>query len=574
MLVNNKMRHNNNRNLWWPGLVTGLLLLNFLAAIFHFRIDLTEEKRYSLSTPTKQLLSNLDNTVVIDVFLTGSELPAVVRKFRNALMDFLSETKEWGKTRLQYNFINPYEDGDTSRIRALEDSLSANYGLTAVVINAPDQVGDELKIKKLIHGAVLRYGDKAVGVDLLKGTRSFGTDPEQLAELYNDVEASIEYKFGSAIQKLTAAQKPVVAYALGHGEGWGYNVDDAVRTLFNDYRFDTLNLNQVPYIPAHINALIFLKPTSTFNDRDKLKIDQYLMNGGKVFLMMDNMYAEFDSLYKSNGFVAFDRGLNLEDILFTYGVRINQTLLQDMQCDKLPQMSTEGQQQRLVDWPFFPILDGTDHPVSKNLDGIRTLFPTTIDTVLSAGVRKTVLLTSSNNSRLLNAPAKIDFEFLQIAPDQALFRHRQVPVAVLLEGSLRSHYRGRVSKAVTDSLKAYNTPFQQASDKAKLIVVSDGDIAMNQFSPSMGPLPMGMNVFTRYTYANKDFFTNCLEYLVNPSNILQTRSKEYTLRLLDINKVQRQKSTWQFINVAFPVLLVILFGIIYQQVRKRKFSTA
>jgi gliding-associated putative ABC transporter substrate-binding component GldG len=568
------MRHNNNRNLWWPGLVTGLLLLNFLAAIFHFRIDLTEEKRYSLSTPTKQLLSNLDNTVVIDVFLTGSELPAVVRKFRNALMDFLSETKEWGKTRLQYNFINPYEDGDTSRIRALEDSLSANYGLTAVVINAPDQVGDELKIKKLIHGAVLRYGDKAVGVDLLKGTRSFGTDPEQLAELYNDVEASIEYKFGSAIQKLTAAQKPVVAYALGHGEGWGYNVDDAVRTLFNDYRFDTLNLNQVPYIPAHINALIFLKPTSTFNDRDKLKIDQYLMNGGKVFLMMDNMYAEFDSLYKSNGFVAFDRGLNLEDILFTYGVRINQTLLQDMQCDKLPQMSTEGQQQRLVDWPFFPILDGTDHPVSKNLDGIRTLFPTTIDTVLSAGVRKTVLLTSSNNSRLLNAPAKIDFEFLQIAPDQALFRHRQVPVAVLLEGSLRSHYRGRVSKAVTDSLKAYNTPFQQASDKAKLIVVSDGDIAMNQFSPSMGPLPMGMNVFTRYTYANKDFFTNCLEYLVNPSNILQTRSKEYTLRLLDINKVQRQKSTWQFINVAFPVLLVILFGIIYQQVRKRKFSTA
>jgi gliding-associated putative ABC transporter substrate-binding component GldG len=585
-----------NKKIWWLTLVAGLLIINVIAAFVHQRFDLTEEKRYSLSTPTKNILRNLDSTVTIDVFLTGNELPAVVRKFRNALIDFLNESKEYGKTRLVYNFINPYETVDTaqtsllddslnkgsikdtqsrrSQTSLLEDSLSANYGLTAVVINAPDQVGDELKIKKLIHGAVLRYGDKAVGVDLLKGARSFGTDPEQLAQLYNDVEASIEYKFGSAIQKLTAAQKPVVAYALGHGEGWGYNVDDAVRTLFNDYSFDTLNLNQVPYIPAHINALIFLKPTSTFNDRDKLKIDQYLMNGGKVFLMMDNMYAEFDSLYKSNGFVAFDRGLNLEDILFTYGVRINQTLLQDMQCDKLPQMSTEGQQQRLVDWPFFPILDGTDHPVSKNLDGIRTLFPTTIDTVLSAGVRKTVLLTSSNNSRLLNAPAKIDFEFLQIAPDQALFRHRQVPVAVLLEGSLRSHYRGRVSKAVTDSLKAYNTPFQQASDKAKLIVVSDGDIAMNQFSPSMGPLPMGMNVFTRYTYANKDFFTNCLEYLVNPSNILQTRSKEYTLRLLDINKVQRQKSTWQFINVALPVLLVILFGIIYQQVRKRKFSSA
>ena len=286
----------------------------------------------------------------------GNELPAVVRKFRNSLNDFLLEAKEYGKGNLQFNFINPYQS-DTSAARLLEDSLAMYYGLTPVILNAPDEVGDELKIKKLIHGAVIRYGDNREGVDLLKGTRSYGTQPEQLAALYNNLEASIEYKFASAIQKVTVQEKPIIGYALGHGEGWGYNVDDAVRTLFSEYSFDTVNIKQAPFIPLQFNALVILKPTQPFSTQDKLKIDQYVMNGGKVFWMVDNMYAEFDSLYNSNGFVAFDRALNLEDFFFNYGVRINQALLQDMQCDKLPQVSGTGeaQQQRLVDWPFFPI---------------------------------------------------------------------------------------------------------------------------------------------------------------------------------------------------------------------------
>jgi gliding-associated putative ABC transporter substrate-binding component GldG len=443
------------------------------------------------------------------------------------------------------------------------------------VLNAPGKVGDELDVKKLIHGAVVHYKGQSTGIDFLKGVQSFGTEPEQLAALYNNVEASLEYNFASNIQKLTTAEKPTVAYALGHGEAWGYNVDDAVRTLFSEYNSDTLNIKQVPYIPSEINALVVLKPTQPFSDADKLKIDQYIMNGGKIFWMVDNMYAEFDSLYKSSGFVAFDRGLNLEDQLFTYGVRINQTLLQDMQCDKLPQVTGEGgtQQQRLVDWPFFPILNGTGHPISKNLDGVRSMFPTTLDTVEAANVRKTFLLQSSNNARLLNAPAKIDFEYLQIAPDERLFRQRNVPVAVLLEGRFRSLYTGRVPKAAADSLAAHNRPFKNTTDQDnKMIVVADGDIAMNQVSPYEGPLPMGMNLFTRYTFANKDFFQNCLEYLVNPTDILQTRAKEYSLRLLDPKKVEEEKALWQFVNVGLPIALIILFGVVYQQIRKRRYT--
>ena len=554
--------------------MAALVAINFLAAQLHGRFDLTEEKRYSLSTPTKDLLRGLDSTVTIDVYLTGNDLPAVVRKFRNAVSDFLYEAKVYGKGNLQFNFINPYATTDTAEVRRIEDSLGMYYGLTPMVINAPAEVGDKLEISKLIHGAVVRYGEQTIGVDLLKGAKSFGTEPEQLAALYNNIEASVEYKFASAIQKATTKERPLVAYALGHGEAWGYNIDDAVRTLLSEYNFDTLNVKQVPYIPSEINALVVIKPTQPFSDAEKLKIDQYVMNGGKVFWMIDNMYAEFDSLYKSNGFIAFDRGLNLEDLLFTYGARINQNLLQDMQCDKLPQVSGEGetQQQRLVDWPFFPILNGTEHPITKNIDGVRTLFPTTIDTVSASGITKTFLLTSSNNARQLSAPAKIDFEFLQIAPDQQAFQQRNVPVAVLLEGPFRSLYTGRVPRAVADSLKAVNRPVKNISERNKMIIVADGDIATNQYSQMSGPLPMGMNVFTRYTYANKDFFTNCIEYLVNPSDILQTRSKEYTLRLLDPKRVDTEKTKWQLINIALPIILVIAFGLLYQQLRKRRYT--
>ena len=275
------------------------------------------------------------------------------------------------------------------------DSMDYFYGLRPYTIQAPSKVGDEINVKQVLPGAVIHYKDTAIGVNLFKGIKNYGTEQEQLAALYNDVEATLEYKFASAIQKITSTSKPLIGYALGNGEIWGPNVDDAVRTLIHDYRFDTVNLKQTPYIPSAFNALVILKPTTTFSDEDKLKIDQYVMRGGKIFWMIDNMYAEFDSLYKSHGFIAFDRGLNLEDILFRYGVRLNENLLQDMQCDKLGQIDPNTQQTRLVDWPFFPILNGTNNPISKNLDGVRAMFPNTLDTVKADGIKKTFLLRSS-----------------------------------------------------------------------------------------------------------------------------------------------------------------------------------
>ncbi|HMG67503.1 MAG TPA: Gldg family protein, partial [Chitinophagaceae bacterium] len=365
-------------------------------------------------------------------------------------------------------------------------------------------------------------------------------------------------------------------YALGNGEGWGYNVDDAVRTLIRNYRFDTINIRQSPYISPAFNALVILKPTQPFSEMDKMKIDQYVMHGGKIFWMIDNMYDEFDSLFKSKGFIAYDRGLNLEDIFFHYGVRLNENLLQDMQCDKLGQVSNDpnSQQTRLVDFPFFPILNGTDQMITKNLDGVKSMFPNTLDTVKAEGIKKTFLLKSSFNARVLEAPAKVDMEFLTIAPDIKQFTVHDTSVAALLEGKFKSLFANRISKSFADSMAAYNLPVKSICDSGtKMIVVADGDIAANMVSPQYGPLPMGYNFYTNYTFTNKEFFSNCLEYLVNASGILETRSKDFTLRLLDLKKVKEEKTTWQLVNIVLPVLLIILLGFIYQQFRKRKYSS-
>jgi ABC-2 type transport system permease protein len=558
--------------IWWIGLVVGLIAINYIASVFHQRFDLTQEKRYSLSKPTKELLKNLNEPIRVEVFLKG-DFPAGFRKLTNSVEEFLQECKEYGRGKVQYIFTDPLKGLNDTAAQRLIDSIHYFYDIPALTLQAPSKVGDEQTQKLVLPGAVIHLKDTSVGVNLLKGVRSFGTEPEQLAALYNSVEASMEYKFANAIQKITSTKKPVIGYALGNGEGWGYNVDDMVRTIIKNYSFDTVNIKQSSIIPQY-DALIIAKPTEPFTDADKIKIDQYVMHGGKIFWMIDNMYTEFDSLYKSQGFIAFDRALNLEDLLFNYGIRINQTLLQDMQCDKLPQVSTNGtEQQRLVDWPFFPLLNGTNHPVSKNLDPVRALFPTTIDTVEANGIKKTFLLQSSSNAKLLEAPAKIDFEFLQIAPDIKEFQRKNVPISVLLEGKFNSLYANRVSKAMKDSMALINYNFLSSNETAnKMIVVSDGDIAMNQFSQYTGPLEMGKNLFTQYTYANKDFFLNSLDYLVNPSDILQTRSKEYSLRLLDVKKASEEKTKWQLINIALPIFLIILFGVLYQQIRRQRFA--
>lgn len=559
----------------WLLLLAGLIVINFLASEIHFRLDLTQEKRYTLAAPTKKLLTNLKDPVSITVFLEG-DMPAGFKKLGNSAKELLQEFKEYGTQNIKVTFTRPGEDSTTGY--TMDSLMRMGLRPTNVRVKAKEGEGEEQRY--LFPGAVLTYGERVLPVDFMQGVSLEGGDPVKAMNSLNNVEALLEYKLISGIEKITTDTVPLVGYLLGNGEPQTYNIYDFIeRTLKPNYRFTFLPIDSVNIIPQVFDAIVIVKPVVPFNDKQKLKIDQYIMNGGKVIWMIDRLYAEMDSLMrKQSDFIAFDRNLNLEDQLFKYGVRINPDLVQDLQCDKVPLVVGnygDKPQMQLTDWPYFPLLNSySDHPIAKNLGQVLSLFPNSIDTIKTAGISKTILLASSANSRTLVTPAMVSLNSVKTEDDIKTFNKSHIPVAVLLEGKFSSLYSNRLSGAVLDTLaNMYQQPFlPQASAPTKMIVISDADIVSNVFSQQQGPLEMGLNQFTQTQYANKDFILNSLEYLVNNSGILETRSKDFTLRLLDPKKVESDKTFWQIINIGGPVLLILLFGAVFQALRKRKYQ--
>ncbi len=561
-----------SNKLWWLWLALLFVAVIYLASLTHFRLDLTREKRFSLSAPTKKLLSNLDGEVQIDVYLTG-DLSAGFKKLSVASDELLNEFKEYGKTKLQYQFIKPGEGLPDSLKYEIYDSL-VRMGVKTFNNQVTAKEGDEKTERLIFPAAMVTYGGHQLPVDLISGKS--GMDEETSL---NYSEALLEFKFADAIDKLTRKQQPIVAYAAGNGEPLNPTVRDLFDVLRNNYRFGVVDVNTGILDPDTINALLIVKPSKPFTETEKLKIDQYVMHGGNVIWFIDKLYAEMDSLLRSHAdFVAFDKNLNIDDILFRYGARINGDLLQDLKCAKQPlvvgQMGDQPQIERLP-FPYFPLLSSpSTNPIAKNLDDVLSIFPGSIDTVKAPGISKTVLLASDTNSRTLSTPAIVSLQSVKTEDDLRYFNKSYVPVAVLLEGKFTSLYANRLTANLQDTLNSYSTkPFLAAGDKdAKQIVVSDADIVTNVVTPGKGPLPMGMQQYENYQFANRDFLMNAIDYLVNTNGILETRSKDITLRLLDKQKILTQKTLWQFINIVVPILLVMLFGWLYQVARRRNFA--
>jgi ABC-2 type transport system permease protein len=558
---------------WWCYLLLALIAINWLASVIHYRIDLTSEKRYTLSKPTKKLLSNLNDRVVIDVFLAG-DLPADFRNLRNNAEELLQEFKENGRNNISVRFSKPGEGlDDTARQSFLLylDSL----GIHPTNVKVQLKAGESQEERLVYPGALVTYGDKVKAIDLLQGQDMSGG-----IQTLNAAAALLEYKFANAIQKVTQERPAVIGYLAGNGEPLSFNVYDLIeRTLKPNYGFGFVPIDSVAVIPLEFDAVVIVKPAKAFTDQQKLKLDQYVMHGGKLMWMIDVLYAEMDSLMRTqNDFVAFDRGLNLDDQLFKYGVRINRDLVQDLQCDKLPlAVGSFGDkpQVQLVPWPYFPLLSSfTDHPISKNLNFVLSVFPNSMDTVEAEGIRKTVLLATSENSRVLNTPAIVSLNSVRTEEDIKTFNKKHIPIAVLLEGRFSSLFANRIPSATADSLaNIFKQPFLPAAETDnKMIVISDADIAANVVTQSDGPLPMGMNQFTKTQYANRDFIINCIEFLTNTSGIMATRSKTLVLRLLDPAKVETEKSKWQLINVGLPVTMILGFAFIYQAIRNKKYK--
>jgi len=560
---------------WWLLLLAILFGINFLASSFHSRLDLTKEKRYTLSTATKELLQGLEDEVSINVFLKG-DLPAGFRKLANSTDDFLRLLKDQSNSKVNYHFISPQDEIPGTNGTKYEDSLKR---LGAFPINLTVQLKAGESSNLIYPFALINYKGK---IGLSKIFTASNSKPPQ--EVLNGAEAMLEFQFISTLDRLINPETSLVAYSIGNGEP-DLNTDartaDLQQSIDRDYQLFTLNLNTQKFIPDTFKTLLIVKPTIQFTEDEKLKIDQYVMRGGKLICFIDNLIAEQDSLRFKSETIAYDRNLNLTDIFFKYGVRINTDLVMDLQSDFMPFVvggSPDNPQYEFLHWNYYPLFESNgNHSINKNIGLVAGRYVNSVDTITAAGIKKTVLLSSSDNSRTISTPALISLNENRNTAEDALFKKRNIPVAVLLEGQFPSLYKNRISGLQKDTLSYYGTPFKENSGENKIIVVADGDIVLNDISPKNGPLPMGMNFFNmntqyEYQFANRDFLLNCLEYLVNKPGIIETRNKDIVLRLLDSKKVNDQKVTWQLINIALPVLLIILVGFIYQQIRKRKYS--
>lgn len=555
--------------LWLLITIVFLVALNWLASLYHTRIDFTNEKRFTLSKPTKKILKNLDDAVIVDVFLKG-EFPSGFKKLANSSSEILSEFKEVAGNNFQYNFISPDDEMEGTAIK-WGDTLSA-LGLYPINLKSQLKAGEQQQL--LYPVALVRYKEKVMPVELYSGSSKAITYSE-----INSAEAMMEFKFADAINKLVQTEKPMVAYSAGNGEpGDVRSYDLANSVLLKDYNLTVLDLNLHPLNADTFKLLIIVKPTQKFTDEEKLKIDQYVMGGGKLLLFIDKLDAEMDSLRIKNEVVSYDRGLGLDDLLFKYGARINSDLLMDLQCDFYPFVTNGSGQLEYLRWNYFPLFETkSNHTINKSLGLVSGQFVNSIDTIEADGIKKTILLSSSPNSRTIATPAVISGRENVNAAEDAKFKKANIPVAVLLEGKFQSLYNNRLSQAMNDSLQQYGLIFKpQAFADGKIIIVADGDIVLNAADKD-GPLPMGINRYTagtqyEYQFANKAFLQNCLDYLINPSGLSEAKAKDYTLRLLDTKKIEAEKTTWQLINIAVPVVLVFLFAIIYQWWRKRKYT--
>jgi len=560
-----------NNKFWLPIIIVCLLFLNWAASQFHSRVDLTNEKRFTLSNATKRLLKKIEEPITVDVFLKGN-YPSGFIQLSSSTNDILKEFKEVAGNKIRYNFISPNELMPGTEI-TFADTLG---GMGLYPINLTSQVKEGQQQQFVYPFALVHYQDKTLPVELYKGK----TPLINFTEL-NSAEALLEYRLADAIAKITEKEKPIIGYAVGNGEPeiGRFNTYDLVENVLKpNYNLFTFDLNAPAFLPKEMTVLLIVKPTVSFTDEQKLKLDQYVMNGGKLLVFADRLNAEMDSLQIQNQVTAFDRDLKWNDLFFNFGVRINADLVMDLQCDYLPFDVNGNGQFELLPWNYFPVMESkSNHPINKGLGFVAGRFVNSLDTVEADGITKTVLLSSSANARTLGSPAVISGAENVNAPEDAKYKRSNIPVAVLLEGKFKSMFANRLSKAMGDSLQSNNASFlPQNIVENKMIVVGDGDIILNSVVKG-NPIPMGMNVYTYDTqaqvpFANKEFLQNCLDYLINENGLSEAKAKDYVVRLLDNKKTAEQKTFWQVMNIAVPVIIVLLFAFIFQWLRKTKYT--
>lgn len=546
-----------------------VVLLAFVANIvfsnFFFRVDLTKEKRFSLSDASKKLAGRVDDVLYLKVYLEG-EFPSGFKRLQRSAKEILDEFRVYSNGNIQYEFSDPFKDVDDKKANEILGELN-DLGLQPTSVQVKKD--DEFSQKLIVPGAIMHYKSRNIPLNFLKG--QFGAAPE---DVINSSIELLEYEIANALREATQSKIKKIALLHGHGELEKWDVADGRAELEQFYDVEDIDLTLIP--PEKLNeysGVIISKPVKPFEDFDKFKIDQYIMHGGKVLWLYETQLAEMDSLYSNRAFMTISYPTGLEDLLFRYGVRVNNNVVQDLQCGMIPVLSglKNGMpQQKLLPWVFYPVVPpANEHPVVKSIDHVWFQFASSIDTLASSGIKKTVLLQSSSYSRSVPAPARVDLEIARLNPEPELFRTGGNKIlAVLLEGSFKSNFQYRF-----DASKEPGIDFKDHVDSNKMIVISDGDLIRNQRKRTTGEIfPLGYDRYTNQQFGNKRFLLNCLDYLCDDSGIIEVRSKEITLRLLNKGKFKKEKTMWQIINMGCPIIMVLLFGFVNSLIRKRKYA--
>jgi ABC-2 type transport system permease protein len=544
--------------------IAGIILLNFVATLFFTRFDFTAEKRYTLSPITKSILAELQDQVQITVYLEG-DFPAGFKRLRNSTSDLLRDFDSYADGKLQFDFVNPITGDQKSQEEAYQRLVEMGIEPTNLSVKTEDGMSQKL----IFPAALITYKGIQIPVKLLQNRA--GISPE---EVLNNSIQNLEYAFASAIKKVTTGGSVRIGFTEGHGELNDLQLSDAMKSLGDSYEVGRVNLATIPFEGLdRLKVLIIAKPEKPFSEADKYKIDYFVMNGGSLIWSIDQVNAELDSLRGAGEQLAFPKKLELDDILFKYGVRLNYDLIADMNAAQIPLNVGDvgGQSQiQLLPWLFYPVfVPVSTHPLVKNLDGIKSEFPGTIDLIDVKNIRSEVILSSSPYSRKLDVPTMLSLQMVEQEPDPNLFQSTPMPAGVLLEGNFPSNFRNRpVPQGINEKV---NIP--EISKSAKMIVLADGDIFKNQINTSDGsPYPLGFDRYTQQQYANKSLLLNAADYLSDDSGIIGLRNKEIKLRLLDRAKIRQEKTFWQLINIGLPIILLIVCGIFQHYYRIRKYT--
>ncbi len=562
-------------------LVLGLVLIVFLNVIgyyFFARIDLTQEKRYTLSESSKDLISKLDDIVFVRCYLEG-DISSEYKKLRNETKEMLDQFRAYNDD-IEYEFIDPNNFEDAKSKNEFYQRLFEK-GFNPILTTSTKS---NAQIQQYIFPYLeITYKGRSTIVPLISSKNGFSGESIINASIQN-----LEYNLYTAIRSVATNQRGKIAFLYGHGEWKVENIYDFISSLGEYYDIDSISINEkinaltdriydsvnpnAVKIKNKYDCLIVAKPTSIFSYKDLYLIDQYVMHGGKILWLLDPLNVSMDSLQTQANTFAITNFTGVDDILFRYGVKLNTDLVTDMQCAKIPIVTGQYQdntpQMTYYPWNFFPEINpNANHIISDKISPIKMEFVSSIDTTTSP-VKKTILLSSSNRTRVLNSPVNVSLQMLKQKQDASLFNSGSKDVAILLEGEFVSAFKNRLSPSMElNSQIAY----KDFSDTTAMIVVADGDVVRNDFINGQ-LLPLGYDKYTRQMYGNKEFLVNCVNYLCGDEDLIPLRSREVILRKLDVAKIEREKTLWQIVNVALPICVIVAFGVILAVLRKRRFT--